>query len=381
MTVNQFVKFIRTLFNPSFWEYLLWQWIRGIGITVASFEREQLGPSDDSLGRLQARYGLAISGRGSLHVGQGTYFRPGVAIVFAADVTSGPAGSIVIGESCLIGRRTELQVGPGHSLRFGAFSTINDNCVLIGDVWIERYCVLAYNIYASSGNHNFSVLPTWTIRDQDQWVQRHPEEFPRTSSPIHIEEDCFVGWGVFLKAGISIGRGAIIGAGTIVTRDVLPYSIHAGNPNREIGKRLEFLPPRTIHASNEQHRPYFYCGFLVKQSDLVESLPLGIIKAWTTARVVLAGGPVKALSMAGRLLGHGPLSFVISFNGSPLPSVRVDRELFDFRVAIPPDNSDILDPTSFYNEIMIVAGAADETTPREIVGTVAYGLSRVAIEL
>lgn len=63
---------------------------------------------------------------------------------------------------------------------------------------------------------------------------------------VEIGNDVWIGDNVILIAGIKIGNGAIIGAGSIVTKDILPYSIVAGNPAKEIRKRfskeeIEFL--------------------------------------------------------------------------------------------------------------------------------------------
>ena len=54
---------------------------------------------------------------------------------------------------------------------------------------------------------------------------------------IHIGNDVWLGGNISLKAGTTIGDGAIVGAGSVVTKDVFPYTIVAGNPAREIGKR------------------------------------------------------------------------------------------------------------------------------------------------
>jgi acetyltransferase-like isoleucine patch superfamily enzyme len=53
--------------------------------------------------------------------------------------------------------------------------------------------------------------------------------------------DIWIGDGAFIKAGVTVGHGAIIGMGAVVTRDVPPYAIVAGNPARLI--RLRFDPP------------------------------------------------------------------------------------------------------------------------------------------
>ena len=51
---------------------------------------------------------------------------------------------------------------------------------------------------------------------------------------IHIGEDCWLGGNVIVLPGITIGQGCTIGAGSVVTKDVPPYKVVAGNPARII---------------------------------------------------------------------------------------------------------------------------------------------------
>ena len=48
--------------------------------------------------------------------------------------------------------------------------------------------------------------------------------------PITIEDDVWLGSGVHIMPGVTIGRGCVIGAGSIVTKDIPPYSLAVGNP-------------------------------------------------------------------------------------------------------------------------------------------------------
>jgi chloramphenicol O-acetyltransferase type B len=56
---------------------------------------------------------------------------------------------------------------------------------------------------------------------------------------IVIEDDVWVGYGSIILSGVKIGTGSIIGAGSVVTRDVEPYSIYGGIPAKKIGNRFE----------------------------------------------------------------------------------------------------------------------------------------------
>ncbi len=58
---------------------------------------------------------------------------------------------------------------------------------------------------------------------------------------IRIEPGCFIGDSVIILPGITIGKGTIVGAGSIVTKDIPPASIASGNPCRVICNRNEFF--------------------------------------------------------------------------------------------------------------------------------------------
>jgi hypothetical protein len=94
--------------------------------------------------------------------------------------------------------------------------------------------------------------------------------------------------------GVTIGRGAVIGANTVVTRDIAPYEVHGGAPNEKLGLRLNFTPPSRIQACNDHHIPYFYSGFQLKQGALSESRATGVIAAGRRSTMILSrtDGPI-----------------------------------------------------------------------------------------
>ena len=62
----------------------------------------------------------------------------------------------------------------------------------------------------------------------------HPENVEFASSEVSICDDVWIGFGATVLRGVTIGRGAIIGAATVITKDVPAWSIVAGNPARII---------------------------------------------------------------------------------------------------------------------------------------------------
>lgn len=57
--------------------------------------------------------------------------------------------------------------------------------------------------------------------------------------PVDIGPDCWIGMGVCILPGVTIGEGCVVGAGSVVTRDLEPYSVAVGNPAKPIRSRVD----------------------------------------------------------------------------------------------------------------------------------------------
>jgi acetyltransferase-like isoleucine patch superfamily enzyme len=213
--------------------------------------------------------GLGISVGVNLMVSGRFEYGHAVGLGLNSIVTIPEHGLLRLGNKCYIGRYVEL--GPDNKIEIGNHTSINDRCVLIGDVTIGDYCLFGPNVYVSSGRHYFDLNPSWLIKDQDQYVRDNVDLASKHSQVVIIEDDCWIGMNVAVMPGVMIGKGAVIGANSVVTKDVPPYTVVAGVPAIEIKKRLNFLPPRKIYYANEVDWPYFYSGFLIKREDIVLS--------------------------------------------------------------------------------------------------------------
>lgn len=189
----------------------------------------------------------------------------------------GPRGSVRVGDDVMLGRNVHLQTGAG-CIEIGNRTSVQDNCRLYGDVSLGEGCILAPNIYASSGNHMFDHLPHLPIALQEMIG-------PQQSRPIGIGDDCWIGVNAVIMGGVEIGNGAIIGAGAVVTRDVPPYAIAAGLPARVVGTRLDFSPPAAIDARRVEDWPYFYSGFEKSKTALEAGAGLPVAGKFVLALV------------------------------------------------------------------------------------------------
>jgi putative colanic acid biosynthesis acetyltransferase WcaF len=94
------------------------------------------------------------------------------------------------------------------------------NAYSLGEIEIGRGATVAQEAYLSTGSHDFTR-----------------PEIPLTTAKITIGEDAFIGARAFVLPGVTIGRRAIVGACSVVTKDVPDNVIAAGNPCRVIKPR------------------------------------------------------------------------------------------------------------------------------------------------
>jgi acetyltransferase-like isoleucine patch superfamily enzyme len=202
---------------------------------------------------------------------------------------------LTLGDGCYIGRNVEIC--PSHEINIGADTSIQDRCTILGNVYIGRHCLFGSNVYVSSGRHHFDLYPSWLIRDQDNAVANDKCMRAQHDQLVTIEDDCWIGTNAVLMAGIVVGKGAVIGANSVVNADVHPYAVVAGAPARELRRRLEYSPPTRIHFSDQMSWPYFYSGFQMSQSDIARYSEFGGIAALGEFSISLDFSSASALHL------------------------------------------------------------------------------------
>lgn len=116
------------------------------------------------------------------------------------------------------------------TIEIGNNSGIGIDCKLYGKVIIGDNVMMGPEVFIYTSNHNFNDL-TRPMCEQGHEAER----------PVTIGNDVWIGSRVTILPGVRVGNGAIIGAGSIVTKDVEDFSIVAGNPARKKGSRLHQL--------------------------------------------------------------------------------------------------------------------------------------------
>lgn len=116
----------------------------------------------------------------------------------------------------------------GEGLVVGSNSNIGAYCYIgcSGMIRIGDNVMMSPRVSLYAENHNFAD------------VTRPMKEQGVTRQYIIIEDDCWIASHAVVLAGVTIGRGSVIAAGSVVTKDVPPYSIVAGSPARVIRSRL-----------------------------------------------------------------------------------------------------------------------------------------------
>jgi acetyltransferase-like isoleucine patch superfamily enzyme len=141
------------------------------------------------------------------HVGEVRKLTLGADVRYAPNVSFSNAERISIGDRTRIGARTSIWAGD------------HDGSITIGDD-----CNFGPNCFVTASN--YGIAPGTPILDQ-----------PKVDADIVIGDDCWFGTGVTVVAGVTIGSGCVVAAGSVVTKDIPPGSIVGGIPAKVLRDR------------------------------------------------------------------------------------------------------------------------------------------------
>jgi acetyltransferase-like isoleucine patch superfamily enzyme len=115
----------------------------------------------------------------------------------------------------------EIMVGKNTSFNSG----VHINASVCGKIYIGNNCLIGPNVVMRTADHIFSSIDT-PIRQQGHKCQN-----------ILLEDDIWLGSNVIILGGVTIGKGSVIGAGSVVTKNIPEYSIAVGVPAKVIKSR------------------------------------------------------------------------------------------------------------------------------------------------
>ncbi len=131
------------------------------------------------------------------------------------------------------------------------YSFCGYDCKIL-DCDIGKFCSIADGVVIGGAAHPITWVSTspafYKGRDS---IKKKFSEFPRDEKKeTIIGHDVWIGERALIKAGVHIGNGAVIGMGSVVTHDVLPYEIVAGSPARHIRFRFSEEVIEKLKTSN-----------------------------------------------------------------------------------------------------------------------------------
>ena len=116
------------------------------------------------------------------------------------------------------GELNRIKIGKGTRINRGANFRFKDGGITIGE-----NCLIGRDVSIISNSYIIDSLPISVDRMK--------------SSNINIGNNVLIGNSVIILPGVNIGDGAVIGANSVVTKDIQPYTVHAGVPNKLIKQR------------------------------------------------------------------------------------------------------------------------------------------------
>lgn len=125
-------------------------------------------------------------------------------------------------------------------------------------VFRDRSMVSWYVIIESGGlveiGENTALAEHVIIRDGTHLIYGTKEHWrftPHIIKPIIIGPNCWIGSRSYINYGVTIGEGAVVGVGSIVTKDIGPYEVWAGAPARYMAHRTDDVPPGKLAEAQE----------------------------------------------------------------------------------------------------------------------------------
>lgn len=149
-----------------------------------------------------------------------------------------------IGDDCYIEPPLRSNWG-GHHVHFGNSVYANFNLTLVDDthIYVGDYTMIGPNVTIATAGH--PILPE--LR----------EKAYQFNQPVRIGRNCWLGAGVVVLPGVTIGDNSVIGAGSIVTKDIPSNVVAVGNPCR------------ILREINEHDREYYFRDKKINWNDIV----------------------------------------------------------------------------------------------------------------
>lgn len=142
-------------------------------------------------------------------------------------------------------KRSMLQFGGGKNIKqiqigYGSYIQVGSNaCLKIGDSFVNREVKIICNQSITIGDECIIAMGT-VIRDNDGGTHRFLSDDYINSKPIVIQNHVWIGENVMVLKGVTIGEGSVVGANSLVTKDIPPHCLAIGSPAKVVRENISW---------------------------------------------------------------------------------------------------------------------------------------------
>jgi acetyltransferase-like isoleucine patch superfamily enzyme len=148
--------------------------------------------------------------------------------------------NIKLGKRCRLGMEVELRTVEAGRIHIGEDTRLNRGCTLTSyaQIRIDDFTIIGEFVSIRDANHGLKRGEPMRYQPHTCLKRGEPMRYqPHTCKPILIGRDVWIGRGSCILPGVTIGEGAVIGANSVVTRDVPDFAIAGGVPAKVIKMR------------------------------------------------------------------------------------------------------------------------------------------------
>jgi len=164
------------------------------------------------------------------------FYKIGWPVVFCRGAEINNARYIQLGGGVYLGKNSLIEIDYFHHLEYGSHKPkikIGNNVSIgagtlinaVSDIQLEDDVIIASNCHIADNSHRFDKVDT-SIRYQGL----------NKVNPIKIKKGTWLGWNVVVCPGVTIGKNSVIGANSVVTKDIPDYCVAVGAPAKVIKK-------------------------------------------------------------------------------------------------------------------------------------------------
>lgn len=147
---------------------------------------------------------------------------------------------LAVKNNVTVGKR--FHVGPlsriwaPNKLVFGDDCYVGKYCTIEVDGTIGDGVLIANNV-GLVGRTDHDITQVGSLISRSRWIG--DADYNPERATVTVEDDVWIGFGAIVLSGVTIGRGVIVASGSVVTKDIPPYAIVAGNPARVMTQRFD----------------------------------------------------------------------------------------------------------------------------------------------